>query len=638
MSKFNYFHIAFTLTRDHLSKSALIDAYFRRCLELNVSSISQQSELAFGIIDRNPKELANKIYKDPASDLHLAALRHYWKGIYKNEEKLQAEGAILAHSDTGLDGHFGVSAGRVTGVKINREMIEKEEFARTMLRSFSQGGMIISPEWMARLEKAEDRHEFLMQNYEKIDTDSKVYFEKGGKLADCGALLGYRCLVKIRKVVTLEESGRVVQSMVVATTDIHNLDGVNEWMFSWDPAKATEVIFSNALMGRSPVSSVIDFLNNELGRGLMQNMWETVPEMQKAEEAGVNIDDWLAKHKPKLMRARRFFQCLDWFSKPAIALRAKIGGNMVAPEVVKEFTDDFENPEDKFKKLLLDQGGFVDSLPNSTRQPGVTINGEPILASTLLFPTDAVLGFSDSLDRLSPAELGKLEQKIKENCNIELTQEGLNDFRKTLDHLYDAQVDPKQVASYETKFAEIVDTTNFNSTAKEGFKEKFVNDAVDSVTDDLAKDLTRYSSDDLRDIAVGIAMRTVLYPFLRPQGLFAKWGYERIRALSHISYSAMFTAYSLKAELDKLTKEGKVYADKRKELEMQQGHLEKSDAKYMELEEKKKEAEEALKKTQETQDGLDIIDRELNTPDSVVDGQRDATKKAFEEARKPLIK
>lgn len=129
---------------------------------------------------------------------------------------------------------------------------------------------------------------------------------------------------------------------------------INLWMFEWNPAKSNEDIFSNVVMGNSPMSFAVDFTNNELGTDLMRTMWQTVPYFQKAQEAAVNLEDWLAKENPAILWQRKFYRSLGWFSQPLVEMRKAIEGNVTAPDVlVKEFVVKLENAENSVKRAIF---------------------------------------------------------------------------------------------------------------------------------------------------------------------------------------------------------------------------------------------------------------------------------------------
>lgn len=621
-ANFNHLHISFRLPQDHLLKATTADSYFRRCLELKVYPFADNLEAIYRTIDASPKGFANRIYQDPRDELHLAALAATWRAIRKSEEQLQDKHAVVAHSYVSYSGHFSVSAARVTGLTINEELIQKEHIARSTLQSFPQGALLISPEWMTRLGSGDDKLTFIKENADRIMTASKERFEKAGELKNCGALLGFSSLVIIRDVITQQIDGRFVQTVLVAPTDSYVLEGINLWMFEWNPANPNEAIFCNALMGSSPVCLATAFINTEMERDLMRTTWQTVGHFQNAQDAGCHLEDWLAKEAPAILRRRRVYQGFEFFSQRAIEMRKVVGGNVIAPNVsVKEYTNTFESTADRFKRLIV-EGDSIDMLPDADRPPGFTVNGEQITADNFLFfrEWDGPLG--SSLDKLSFAELAMIKNQIKSYCKTKMTKEFLVKVQGLLDPLYDAHVDLDQSEAYEHKYAIIESTTDLNLVAKEVLYNLLLRDAVATVADKLNDHFPKYNPLDMRTIVSWVATYTVFLPFMRTHGLIAQWGIQRIRYLCISNLTAVATTPSPNARLSELAEDISEHLQTVEEIRMKVQSAKKSDPVQVNYQEELVVEEKILEEMINEKAGLEIVKEELNHPDGISRRQR----------------
>ena len=632
-AKFNHLHIGFRLPQDHLLKASTVDSYFRRCLELNVYPFADNLESIYRTIDASPKGFANRICQDPRDELHLAALAATWKVIRKSEEQLQDNNAVVAHSYVSYNGHFSVSAARVTGLTINQELIQQEHVARLILQSFPQGTLLISPEWMTRLELEDDKLTFIKENADRISTASKKYFEKAGELKSCGALFGFSSLVKIRDVVTQQIDGRFIQTVFIVPTDSHVLEGINLWMFEWSPANPNAAIFCNALMGSSPVCLATAFINTEIERDLMRTIWQTVGHFQKAQEAGFHLEDWLAKEAPALLRRRRVYQGFEFFSERAVEMRKVVGGNVIVPNVsVKRYIDNFESNEDRFKGLMV-EGDFINMLPNADRPPGFTVNGEPVTADNFLFfrEWDGPLG--SSLDKLSFAELAMMKDQVKSYCKTKMTKEFLDEVQNRLNPLFDAHVDLNKFEGYEHEYAVIESTTDLNLVAKEIIYNLFLRDAVATVADKLNAHFPRYSPLDMRTVVLWVATYAVFLPLMRLHGLIAQWGFQRIRYLCISTLTAVATTPSSKAQLSKLAKDKLQHLQAIEAIRAKIQGAEKKDPVHLKYQEELKVEERILEEVINKQAGLETVEEELNYPDRISRRQKEVE----EEVKKKTI-
>ena len=618
----NHLHVNFKLPQDQLFKIATADSYFRRSLELEVYPFAVNLAAIYQTIDASPKGFANRICQDPRDKNHLAALAATWKVIRKSEEQLQDKNAVVAQSYVSYSGHFSVSAARVTGLTINHEIIQTEQIARLLLQSFPQGALLISPEWMTRLDSENDKLTFIKENADRITTASKECFEKAGELKNCGVLFGFSALVQIRDVVTQQIDGRFIQTVFVAPTDSHVLEGINLWMFEWNPANPNEAIFCNALMGSSPVCLATAFINTEMERDLMRTMWQTVAYFQKAQNAGFHLEDWLAKEAPAILRRRRIYQGFEFFSQRAVEMRKVIGGNVVAPNVsVKEYIDTFESNEDRFKRLIV-ESDFVEMLPNADRPPGFTVNVEPVTADNFLFFREWDRPLGSSLDKLSLEELGMMKDQVKSYCKTKMTKELLDKIQEVLNPLYDAHVDPHQIEDYERKYAIIESTTNLNLVAKEILYNLLLTDAVTAVADKLDEYFPRFSTLDMRAIVSWVATYTVFLPLMRPQGLIVQWGFQRIRHLCISTLTAVTMTPSPDAQLSKLAEDIFQHRQAVEEIRMKIQSAGKTDLVQLTYQEELEIEEKILEGMMNKKAGLETVREELNSPDSISRRQR----------------
>lgn len=343
-TKFNHCHITFHLPQDHLTKRSQADDYFRNSLDLNICGPGDDISSIFRTIDARPRECANKLCHDPRAPINLTALVAVCRAIRKSEGRLQDIDALIAHSYVGWGEHFSVSVGRVSALKINREMLWGEEIARTMLLGFPQGAFLLCPEWSRKLCSIDDKLGFIGKNASRIEAASKKHRHEGGKLPGCGVLLGFQSLVTIRDIVTLEVDGRLFQTIFVAPFDNHVPEGINFWMCDWDPATPSEAIFSNAFIGSSPVCLATSFIVDALERDFVRTMWRTVGHSQSAHEAGESLEDWLAENDPAILRRRRIYQGFESSTQRAVEMRKHVRNNVVVPDVpVKAFSDTFED-------------------------------------------------------------------------------------------------------------------------------------------------------------------------------------------------------------------------------------------------------------------------------------------------------
>lgn len=507
------------------------------------------------MIDARPKEVANRMYENPRNELHLAAISAMWQVIRRGDVHLRDRNAVLGQSYVSYDGHFSISAAGVTGLKIDQSSIEQEDIARAMLLSFPQGTVLVSPEWMVKLLEAKNKLAFFERHAYEIESASVEFFENGGKLRTCGALFGFSSLALIADVITQEVDGRVIQTVLTAPADGGVLEGINLWTLEWDPARLNEAIFCNALMGSSPICLVTAFINANMERDLVRTMWQTVSYFQKAQEAGVHLEDWLAKEAPTILRRRRIYQGLEFFAQRALGMRRLIRSKVVMPPVsVKEFSDSFENEGHKFKQLIIDED-FVERLPASDGPPAILVNGEPTTADNFLFFRiwDSSLG--SSLDDLSSSELANIENALKRHCKRKFTEDDLDKYRHLMDTFYYSETNKSQPRSYKQTFEDIQSNTFFNLLAKKYLWDIVLGDAFDCVIDEFSTHFAGCSRSDIRAIIMRVATYTIFLPLIRPSGLIAQWASRRIRQ-SLLPARETFAAVvpSIDAELEDLAR------------------------------------------------------------------------------------
>ncbi|KAJ4412999.1 hypothetical protein N0V85_003609 [Neurospora sp. IMI 360204] len=252
---------------------------------------------AFSTIGKDAKTIAQKINNDPMGETLKEALQDWWGDMFKDIDETPSElrnELIFHYTSAGpFDGHRGYFAGSVP-VKNAGELFKTEAILRHMLKSFPQGALIVDPIWMAKVKQAENKAEFIMVNAAEIKAAADKYLAEGGSLTKCGALLGSTNIVEVKGVIVQEIQGRIVQTMVVATTNQHALDGVNLWEAVYDPAHPDSVMFSNKLLGKHKLAFVMDYMNNRLGQGLMTTTWATVQFSIEAEAAGVPLEKYIA--------------------------------------------------------------------------------------------------------------------------------------------------------------------------------------------------------------------------------------------------------------------------------------------------------------------------------------------------------
>ncbi|KAL8817922.1 MAG: hypothetical protein Q9191_008052, partial [Dirinaria sp. TL-2023a] len=431
-------------------------------------------------------------------------------------------------------------------------------------------------------------------------------------------------LVRVRDVITQEVDGRLVQTIVLAPTDGVLPEGINLWMFAWNPAKPGEVVFANAFMGSSPVCLATAFINTEMEQDLLRTMWRTVGHAQKAQKAGIPLEDWLAKEDPAILRRRRVYQGFEFFPQRADEMRkyAVVSNLVVNPDVpVKCFVDTFESSGDRFGRLLVD-GEFINNLPNANEPPGFSVNGEPITADNFLFlrKWDGISG--SSLDRLSSAELALVEDRLKSHCGRKVVEETVGRVLKMLDPLYDSQVDVSQVDSYEHKYNSVESTTTLNLVAKDILCNLLLKDYLDNVARELNSHFPRYGPLDMRIVVTRVATHAIFLPLMRPRGLLAQCGYQRIRNLCMPVFTKIANNQPLDPQLKDL-EETKSYTLERIEgIRNKIQKDEKTDPVQSEHQKNLKAAEKTLEMITRKQSGLETVERELDDPDSVFEEQR----------------
>ena len=472
------------------------------------------------------------------------------------------------------------------------------------------------------MDSENDKLTFIKENADRITKASKDHFENAGELKNCGAIFGFSSLLKIWDVVTQQVDGRFVQTVFVAPTDSHVPEGINLWMFEWKPANPSEAIFCNPFMGSSPVFLATSFMNTEMERDLMRTIWQTVGHLQKAQDAGIHLEDWLAKEAPAILRRRRVYQGLDFFSERAIEMRKVVENNVIIPDIsVKGFIDTFESNEDRFKRLM-GKSDFINILPDADRTPGFTVNGEPITADNLLFFRDWHGPWGSSLDKLSFAELAMMKDQVKLYCKTKMTKELLDKFQEVLDPLYDAHVDLNQIESYEHKYAIIESTTNLNLVAKANLYKLLLGDAVATVADKLNGHFPRYTALDMRSIVSWVATYTVFLPIMHPHGLIAQWGFQRIRRLCTSILTVVATTPSPNVRLSKLAEDISQHLQAVEEIRMKIKSAEKTDPVQLNYQEELKVEEMILEDMTNKKAGLETVEEELNCPDSISRRQR----------------
>ncbi|KAL8932457.1 MAG: hypothetical protein Q9216_006830 [Gyalolechia sp. 2 TL-2023] len=640
-ANFNHLSVTFTLARDHLTPRALLDDYFRKSLDLEIHPfVGDDLEVIFRTIDPVPKKAANRLYQDPRNRLHLAVVvEATWRAIWKSsaeQSRRDRDAALVAHSYVTYGGHFSVSAGMVTaGLEgIDRGMIEREEIARTMVRCFPQGTLLLPPEWMAKLDAEDDKLKFVAENAVEIASVSQEYFEKtGGKLKGCGALIGFSSLARIRDVITQEVDGHSVQTILVAPADGLPLEGINLWMFAWNPAKPNEALFANALIGSSPVCLATAFINTEMERDLMRTMWQTVGHAQNAQRAVVRLEDWLAKEEPTLLRRRRIYQGLEFFSQRAVEMRKSVRDNSVInPDVpVKGFTDTFESSGGRFKRLIVD-GEFIHNLPDANHPPGFFVNGEPVTADNFLFLRKWNSPLGSSLDQLSSAELAMIADQLSPYCKRDFIEESMGKLRELLDPLYYSEVDANQVESYAQKYETIESLTFLNLVAKDILCNVLLKDILEAGAGKLNVHFPRYSLPDMRTVISRAVTHIMFLPLMRPHDLLAQWGYQRIRQLCLPTFLIFPQTPSPNAQLQKIaTDKSHILQNIKAILDKTQSNAKNTDQMQLELQKNLKNEEKALEATIRKENGMRTAVDEMEDQDSI-SGEQEGSEKEVRES------
>ena len=621
-TNFNHLHIDLQPPQNRLIKDTTTDSYFQRCLGLRIYHFADDLEAVFRTIDPSPKGFANRICRAPKDKVHLAALVTTWRIIRRSEVHLQDQDAVVAQSYVSHSGHFSVSAARMTGLMISKELIGGEYIARTMLRSFPQGALLISPDWMTRLELDNDKLAFIQEHADRITTSSKEYFEKSGKLKDCGVLFGSSSLIKVHDVITQWTDGRLIQTVIVAPTHLYPLEGINLWMFEWNPANPSDALFCNAFMGSSPVCLVTAFVNTEIERDLVRTMWRTIAHFQEAQTSGFHLEDWLAKEAPGLLRRRRIYQGFEFFPRRAVEMRKILDNHAIAPKVsVKAFTDTLESNDFCFERLI-DDGNFVNMLPDAGRPPEFTVNGMPITADNFLFFRKWDGPFGSSLYELSSAELAMVKNQVQLYCKTQVTKELLDEVRKVLDPLYDAHVDCNKRDEYERKYAIIESTTNLNLVAKQILHSFLLGDAVVHVADKLSKHFPRFRPLEIRAIISWVATYTVFLSIMRPDSLIAQWGIQRIRHLCISNVTAAAIKTSPEAQLSKLAEDLLHQLQAVEEVRVKIESADKTDPVQLIYQEELKSREMISEETMRKKAGLETAEEERLDPDRIFERQR----------------
>ena len=74
-------------------------------------------------------------------------------------------------------------------------MIQNQDIARLIFQTSAEGTLLISPEWIMRLDLEIDKLTFIKENADCIMTVSIEWFEKASELKNGGALFGFLSVV-----------------------------------------------------------------------------------------------------------------------------------------------------------------------------------------------------------------------------------------------------------------------------------------------------------------------------------------------------------------------------------------------------------------------------------------------------------
>lgn len=337
---------------------------------------------AFSTISKDAKAIAQKINNDPMGETLKQSLKDWWTDMFEQIDRTPSElrNELMFHyTSTGpFDGHRGYFAGSVP-VKNAGELFKTEAILQHMLKSFPQGALIVDPVWMAKVKDSENKAEFILAHAAEIKAAAAKYLSEGGSLTKCGALLGSTNIVEVKGVIVQEIEGRIVQSMVVATTDQHALDGVNLWEAVYDPAHPDAVLFSNKLLGKHKLTFIMDWINNTLGQRLMTTTWATVQFSIEAEKAGVELEKYIAdraaagdKRADMIDLTRWVFRGLDYVAVVPATIREHLGPHL---QLEKGLSIILNPLDDKAKEVVDTVRKADENTPSSTFEamPGLKI-------------------------------------------------------------------------------------------------------------------------------------------------------------------------------------------------------------------------------------------------------------------------
>ncbi|KAK8847726.1 hypothetical protein IAR55_005585 [Kwoniella newhampshirensis] len=362
-----------------------------------------------------------------------------------------------------------------------------------LFSSFGQGSLFITGQHrdsLNKLTEAKDRLEYCLIHEDEISKDAITFFQGGGNLKDVDVRLGKNSIIRFADISVRYEGIRkdiIVLSATAATTSVHVLVGLNQWMMRYDPRRPHEIIFVNVLQGEHN-NLFFDVGNLAAGEHLMALSWRLMVLKVKAERTGVDLDTIIKNEAPYLAQAQSWFRYIDAPLRPYVVRKSRLGSRV-------EF-DRRETIDHEIKSLSLIQKPEVmlanltgQGMPTSERPPSVTLNDFVLYPGDYATPgSNSTLAGNSPVSTISTHQLSEMRRRVEQELgdfmfNDPTRTQFKQDTDKVIDGYIKSLADVKRTP--QALYDEITREPNYLIDVRDVVRKSFVTGIATQVTGEV---------------------------------------------------------------------------------------------------------------------------------------------------------